>query len=292
MKLLLLGALLLACDGAHTLPADHRIISVVDDEGRTVELARGARRVISLVPAATEIVTALNARGRLVGRTDEDSVYHLSQVASVGRVLNPSIERIVALQPDLVIAWADAHELLRRLAEAGVPTYAGRFERLTAAASHTQRVGRLLGVAARADSLAHAMTSELQSIRDRFARASRPTVLYLLDIEPIWTAGAHTFVDDLIGIAGGRNVFEDLPSPWSEVALEAIVARQPAVIIVALPPGRARSDTWFQRSGWRELRAVQNNAIHFIDAEQFNRAGPSVITAARQLAELLHPEIH
>jgi ABC-type Fe3+-hydroxamate transport system substrate-binding protein len=292
VKLMLLSVLLLACDRAHPLPADDRIISVVDDEGRTIALARGARRVISLLPAATEIVTALDASDRLIGRTDEDSGYHLSRVASVGRVLNPSIERMVALQPDLVIVWADAHELLRRLAEAGIPAYAARFERLTTATSHIQRVGRLLGVPGRGDSLARAITSELHLISDRFAHAERPTVLYLLDIDPVWTAGANTFIDDLIGIAGGRNVFADLPSPWSEVALEAIVARQPDVIIVALPPARVRSNTWFQRAGWRELRAVQNNAVHFIDAEQVNRPGPSIITAARQLAELLHPEIH
>jgi iron complex transport system substrate-binding protein len=109
------------------------------------------------------------------------------------------------------------------------------------------------------------------------------------DVEPFWTAGSKTFVDDLIQIAGGTNVFADLPTPWAEVSLEAIILRQPDIIIVAQPPQRDAAREWLRHAGWLGLRAVQANRVFFVEADRFNRPGPNVVESAQRLAALLHP---
>jgi iron complex transport system substrate-binding protein len=242
------------------------------------------------VPAASEIANALGATHILIGRTDEDSGQFIRHLPSVGRVLNPSVERIIGLAPDLVIAWADAAELIRRLQTAGIATYAARFERLDASTSNLQRIGVLVGKPARADSLAAAIRTALHAVRMRSAGQDTPTVLYVLDSEPLWTAGPNTFVDDVIRLAGGRNVFADLPTKWTEVSLEAVIARQPEVIIVAQPQSLTTSVPWLRTAPWRTLDAVRNNRVHVVDSDQFNRPGPNVAATARELAHLLHPE--
>lgn len=249
-------------------------------------------RVVTLVPAATEIIVALGQTAVLVGRAEEDSARSVAHLPSVGRILTPSVERIVDLRPQLVIAWPGADPVLQHMRALGVRTFAARFDRVNDVAVNTREIGRLLGVAQRADSLAQRITSELAQLRRQHAEDRRPAVLYLLDTEPYWTSGASTFIDDLIGIAGGTNVFTDLPVQWSQVSMESVVARQPDVIIVAQPPRRAEARDWLQERGWRQLPAVRSGRVYFVDADHFNSPGPDVVETARQLANLLQPGSH
>ena len=252
--------------------------------------ATDGARVVALVPAATAIIDALGRSDALVGRAEEDSGRHVAHLPSAGRVLAPSTERVVELMPDVVIAWPGADALLEHMRRLGARTLAVRVERVADIASTTREIGRLLGVARQGDSLAQQITSDLERIRRIHASKEKRTVLYLLDTEPLWTAGPNTFVDDLIQIAGGTNIFADLPTQWSEVSPEAVVARQPDVIIVAQPADRARKRDWLEHASWRHLRAVQNQRVHLVDADDFNRPGPNVVQTAHWLATILHPE--
>jgi ABC-type Fe3+-hydroxamate transport system substrate-binding protein len=247
-------------------------------------------RVVALVPAATEIIVALGQTDALVGRAEEDSAAAVAHLPSAGRVLTPITERVVDLRPDLVIAWPGADPLLAHMRTLGTRTFAARFERIHDIASNTREIGRLLGATSKADSLAQHITHELNKLRQLHANDPHPAVLYLVDTEPFWTAGPDTFIDDLINIAGGINVFADLPIQWSEVSLEAVVARQPGVIIVAQSGENGALHDWLKDAGWRRLPAVQNNRVYFVESDRFNRPGPSVVETARQLATLLHPE--
>ena len=247
-------------------------------------------RVVALVPAATAIIDALGRSDALVGRAEEDSAHHVAHLPSAGRVLAPSTERVVELMPDVVIAWPGADALLEHMQRLGARTLAVRVERVADIASTTREIGRLLGVARQGDSLAQQITFDLERIRRTHASKKAPSVLYLLDTEPLWTAGPNTFVDDLIQIAGGTNIFADLPAQWSEVSLEAVVARQPDVIIVAQPRGRANTPVWLEDGSWRHLRAVQNQRVHVVHGDDFNRPGPNVVETADRLARILHPE--
>ena len=285
---LLLGLCVAACD-AYTRPAPttDAKVSVVDDNRRTVSLERPATRVISLVPAATSILRALDAKDVLIARTTEDTASKTN--ATVGSILEPSIERIVALQPDLVIAWADADNLISRLAKAGVTTYGARFDRITAAATQIRRLGALVGKGRQADVLADDISAQLALLRSEVKTSLPPKVLYLMETNPIWTTGPDTFVDDMITLAGGRNVFNDLRTSWSQVSLEAVVARRPDIIVVARR-GPASDVSWLQQPGWRAVRAVRMNRVHFVDANSFHQLGPEVVENVRHLAGLLSVE--
>ena len=261
-----------------TVPAATNRITVLDDNGDSVSLSSPAKRIVSLVPAATDIIIALNAAGRLVGRTVEDG----ANASSVGTVLDPSIERIVDLEPDLVIAWADADVVRERLAKTSIPTYSARFERITHGASNIRRIGTLMGAGAAADSIAKQIERDLDQVRGHYAQRKPVSVLYLLQTEPLWTAGPNTFVSDLIEIAGGRNIFKDLRTQWSQISLEAVVVRQPDVIVVAQPKNSRRIPN--------RLLGVRTQRIYFVDSDAFNSPTTNVASNARLLANLLHPE--
>lgn len=249
-----------------------------------------ATRVVSLMPAATAVVRALDAAQLLVGRTLEDSASDIAQLPAVGRVLDPSVESIVALDPDLVLAWDDARGVVSRLIEAGIGVYATRFERVADVAVNTREIGYLLGRSERGDSIAEHITQQLKTLRAATPQRRHPSVLYLLQIDPLWTAGPRTFVDDLINVAGGRNIFGDLRVQWSLIALEVVATRQPDVIIVAQADNRKGSRAWLTQPPWRSLRATQAGRVYFVDADRFNRPGPDIVETAHELVRLLHGE--
>jgi iron complex transport system substrate-binding protein len=268
-------------------------IRVVDDAGRPVVLAAPARRVISLIPAQTEVILRLAGPAVLVARTRWDTDPALAALPSVGNALTPSVEWLTARRPDLVIAWPDAQsrDVVSRLEDVGVPVYASRVESVADVRTMIRRLGVLLDRTAAADSLDAAITAELEYVRRLVAGRPQRSVLYLLNADPPMAAGPGTYVDELIRLAGGRNVFADLRQLWPQVALEEIIARQPDVII--RPSERALDDPvagLAGRPGWRDLKAVRTGRVHAVDPDLYNRPGPRVGAAARGLALRIHAE--
>lgn len=267
------------------------VFAVIDDAGRTVALDSAARRVISMIPAQTEIVTILAGPSVLVARTRWDMDARLAHLPSIGNALTPSVEWLAARRPDLVIAWPDAQsrDVVQRLGDIGIPVYASRVESVAEIRSMIERLGVLLGADARADSLIAAIDDSLAAVRADVAGRPVPRVLYLLSADPPMIAGPGTFVDDLITIAGGENVFADMQQLWPQVSLEEIVRRQPDVII--RPSDHALDDPLAGLAGapgWRELDAVRNARVHAVDPDLYNRAGATVAAAARGLADRIH----
>jgi iron complex transport system substrate-binding protein len=287
----LCAALALGCTRPADTDADAVGVSVVDDAGRTVTLAAPATRVISMVPAQTEIVGILAGRQALATRTRWDTDPALAHLPTVDNALAPSVEWLAAQRPDLVIAWPDAQsrDVVQRLTDIGIPVYASRVESLADIREMIRRLGILLGTEMRADSLVRNIDAELEAVRRATASQPTRTVLYLLNADPATAAGPGTFIDDLITIAGGRNIFHDARQLWPQVSLEEIVRRQPDVII--RPSERALSDPLIgirDRAGWRDLNAVSSGAVHAVDPDLFNRAGATAGEVARRLARLLH----
>ena len=279
-----------ARDDALRTPATSPI-SVVDDAGRAVQLAAPARRIISLIPAQTDVVVLLAGPDVLLARTQWDQDPRLAHLPSIGNALTPSIEWLAAQRPDLVLAWPDAQsrDVVRRLADIGIPVYASRVESIAEIRSMITRLGVLLGTAARADSVIAAMDAELAAVRAEVAGREPPRVLYLLSADPPTVAGPGTFVDELIRVAGGVNAFDDVAQLWPQVSLEEIVRRQPDVII--RPSEQALDDPLAGltgQAGWRELRAVQARRVFAVDPYFYNRPGATVGAAARGLAERMY----
>lgn len=269
------------------------VIRVIDDAGRTVILPRAARRVISLIPAQTEIVMRLAGPDALIARTQWDHAPELAHLPSIGNALTPSIEWLAMQQPELVIAWTDVatRDVVQRLSDVGVPVYSSRVESIAEIRSMIARLGTLLGVDARADSMIARLDAELAAVRERVAGRPRPRVLYLLSADPPTIAGPGTFVDEVISLAGGENVFADLRQLWPQVSLEEIVRRQPDLIIRALDRGvTAPLSGLTDAAGWRELSAVRERRVYGVDPDLYHRAGITVGRAAALLAERIHPD--
>jgi iron complex transport system substrate-binding protein len=251
------------------------------------------QRIVSLIPSITETIVALGAADLLVARSDFDTDLALAHLPSVGQGLTPSLEILTMLEPDLVIAWPDnvSRSVIGRLEELGVVIYAPQIQTLADIERTTRELGDMLGLEMAAAELTASIDGELHAIRLAVADRERPAVFYVVWYEPATTTGAGTYVHELIEIAGGRNIFEDAPGLWLTVSLEEVLHRQPDIVLLSrtdeIPVDTERlRDT----PGWRDLQAVRDGRLVKIDADLYNRPGPRVVEAARQLARLLHPD--
>ncbi len=283
----------LAACGAEPRTVQQGPLQVTDHVERVVTLDAPAQRVISLMPAVTDMLLALGAQNRLIARTEFDNDPRIAGLPSTGNALNPSLEWIAALKPDLVIAWPDqpSRAVVSRLSTMGIPVYSARTESIADVLRTTRDLGKLLAIESTADSIAHSIERELQAIRRGVADRPRVSVAYVLSLEPPMVAGPSTFIGELIDIAGGVNAFADVRTLWPQVSLEEMLRRAPAALVI----GRERAGNPIPRmhelSGWRELAAVRSNRVLAVDVDLFNRPGPTSPRAARTLAEFLHPEV-
>lgn len=258
-------------------------------EGR--ETTEPARRVVSLVPSATTAILALGGRDRLVGRTDYDRDPLLREVTSVGGALDPSVERIVALRPDLIIGWRSGADpsVERQVVRLGLPVRRVGTETLGEMRETIHDLGRWLGLEGRSASLLQAIDETLAAVRaSAAARGRTPSVFYAVWVDPQVTAGPRTFVSELIALAGGRNVFADAPVNWPTVSLESVIRRDPDLVIWPRSP---ESRPWRamvrDHPAWRQVRAVREARVLEVDGDLFNRPGPGLAEAARQLSQAL-----
>lgn len=265
--------------------------TITDDIGRELHFSRPPTRVVSLIPATTELIQVLGATDRLIARTDFDRDTALAGLPSVGPGLTPSIEWLVSLRPDFVIAWPDAPDRghTAQLADLGIPVYAARIESLDDVVSTIRRIGAALALTPAADSLARAIQAGLDEVRRAVEGRERPVVFYVVGHEPPMTVGTGTFIHELIELAGGRNPFAELHG-WPIVSLEEALRRRPDLVILPQGEGNTTPDQLARRTGWREMDAIRAGAIYTVDAEIMHRPGPRIAEVARHLAELIHPD--
>jgi iron complex transport system substrate-binding protein len=269
------------------------VLSTIDADGDTVRLAYPAQRVVSLVPSATEIVAALGATPQLVGRTRYDREPALASVASVGGGIDPDLEQLTALRPDLVLLWEGTHGAAARsaIAARGIATYATPIRDTASVFSATAALGHLLGRDSAATALAARMHDELAAVRQSVAGKPTPTVLFAIWGDPPMTIGPHTFIAELIHVAGGRNAFDDATTDWPQVAMEEIVARAPAVILLSVGEDqRGGAERLMAAPGWRDLPAVRAGRVVEVPADLTNRPGPEIGTVAQLFRDAIHPE--
>jgi iron complex transport system substrate-binding protein len=282
--------LAVACSDPGLRP--HGPFDVSDDAGRTLAVGAPATRVVSLLPSVTELIISLGGADRLVARTGWDTDPRIAHLPTFGRTLAPSAERILTLQPDLVIGGLDSDMGGYTAASLpGLRVYLADVEVTADIISTTRRLGVLLGMEERADSLAQSIADEVDALRAALAGRDRPTVLYLLWPDPPQTAGVGTYIDEIIEAAGGRNAFADLRARWPEISLEAIVRRDPDLLVLPSHHAANALSSMRRAPGWRELGAIRSGRVLFVDANLFDRPGPRVAVAARTLAAALHPDV-
>jgi iron complex transport system substrate-binding protein len=272
--------------------APARAIVVTDGTGRVITLPAPPRRIVSLVPGVTEMLFAIGADDRLVGRTDFcDYPAAARAKPSVGGMVAPSLELLVALKPDLVVVTSsgnsdDTRVQLERLR---LPVYLIDPHGLSDVFRTMERLGDLTERRARADEMVAGLQGRVRAVAARVAARPRPRVLYVVWPDPLIVPGRGAAVTELIALAGGDSLTAEGPEGYPRYSVEAAVAGAPDVIVLArhgagvAPYAR---DKWARFAG---LPAIRAGRLHAVDGDLFHRFGPRVVDALEILARLLHP---
>jgi ABC-type Fe3+-hydroxamate transport system substrate-binding protein len=264
-----------------------------DMTGRPLTLAGPPTRIVSLVPSVTELIYALGGEDRLVGRTDFcDYPPAALGKPSVGGMISPSLEAIVALRADLVVATTDGNreETFQQLRRLGLPTYIVNADRVAEVFDLVGRVGELTGRTAAVASLVAQMNARIADIRARVQPYPSPRVLYVLWPGPLIVPGRHALVTELIEIAGGRSVTAIEGDTYPRYSLEAALVASPEVILLASHgsrTGEAVKDQWERLAS---LPAIKQGRLYAVDGDLMHRYGPRMIDGLSQIARAIHPE--
>ncbi len=264
-------------------PSGQLALTVVDDAGDTVSIGHPAERIVSLIPAATELLFAIGAGPAVVGRTAWcDAPVEALAVPSVGDGLDPNVEAVLRAAPDLVVLYPSARTATAaaRLRQLGVAAVQLRTDRLEDLGRASRVLGRLAGREEPAARLTQAMDSALAALpgNDR----DGPTVLLVVWDQPPMTVGRGSFLHEVIELAGGRNLFGDLEQPSATVSLEAILQRDPDVVLAI---GERASFT--ERPEWQAVPAVRQGRILSVQGSEFLRPTPRAPGAVTTLRRLL-----
>ena len=258
---------------------------VVDDAGDTVRLASPAERIVSLIPATTELLFALGAGERVVGRTHWcDYPDAAASVPDLGDGMSPNLEAVVAARPDLVVLYLSGQNggAAARLRGLGIPAIQVRSDLLADVPRLARLFGRLTGRGASADSLAGAFEQELEAATVP-PPAQPPSVFLLVWDEPPMTVGRGSYLSELIERAGGINAYADLPTSSGQISVESAAARDPDVILTlseTIPAFALRPE-------WQVVEAVRSQRFVRIAGSEFSRPGPRSPAAVRELAAAL-----
>jgi cobalamin transport system substrate-binding protein len=265
---------------------------VTDETGRRVNVPDNPRRIVSLAPNITEIIYALGLEDRLVGDTDYcDYPPAARQKPHVGSLLNPSLEEIVALKPDLVLGDAEANrrETADQLERLGIPLYGLSAHSVEDTLRSVDDLGRVLGRDTEGRTLVAGLRERIEAVERKVAGKPRPKVLFVVWYQPLITAGAQTFIADVIRIAGGDSVSNDLKGEWPRLNLESALVRDPDVILFPKTSSFSPHLEEFRRlPGWKDFRAVRDGRMYFI-SDMINRPGPRLIDSLEEVASILHP---
>jgi len=263
-------------------------ISVQDGSGATVTLAQPAQRVVTLAPHATELVYAAGAGERIVGASDySDYPPAAKAIPRIGSSHQVDTERLLALRPDLLVVWqgGNADRLLEPLRRLGVPVYQSEPKRLDDIPDEVERIGKLTGTEARAQPAAAALRARLGALAERYRGKPQVSVFYQVWDQPLYTLNGRQIVSDAIRLCGGVNVFDNLAALAPTVSVEAVLQKNPEVIVRGGEDAKASGLTMWKR--YPVLLAAQRDNLYTVSSELMTRAGPRMVDGAEALCGLL-----
>ena len=278
---------ILACGGERANVTRTHAARDIDDFGDTVSLA-AASRIVSLSPTTTEILFAVGAGARVVGRTHYDEWPSAAKaVADLGPGIRPNVEAILATHPDLVVLYAasDNRDAARALRAAGVRTIGLKIDRIADFGRATTLLGVVSGDTAGARVVIDSVHRTLDRVRAATGRLPRVRVAWQLWDTPLLILGSGSYQHELVAIAGGDNVYADESRPNTQTSLEDVMRRDPDVILT----DSARAVAIRASPRWRGVRAVREGRVLAVDDETSSRASVKLGMAAVALARLLHP---
>jgi iron complex transport system substrate-binding protein len=266
-------------------------IAVTDDSGAQVTLDTPAGRIVSLAPANTEIAFAIGAGDKMVAGTSyDDYPEEAKALPKIGDFANPNVEKIASFQPDLVLATGGIQDKLRtKLEDLGMTVYVVDPKTYEGTIATIENIGKLAGSDAGAQQVADAMTATQQKVQAAVADLPTKTVFLEIYSEPLMTAGTDTFINDMIGIAGGENIGAQAGSGFPNFSTEVLVKDDPQVYI-ADSGSMSKPGDINKRAGFSALSAVKDGQVYVIDDNTIARPGPRLADGLLTLARDIHPE--
>jgi iron complex transport system substrate-binding protein len=270
-------------------PQQLNAAQIMDDRGVAVTLAAPPSRIISLYGGLTEILSAIGAADRLVARTQGDET--IPGIPTVGTHLQPNVEMILALKPDLVVQGGVAKGIpaLKRLEVAQVPVAMFAPHDFDGLFSTINRLGILTGRSEAAEALNRSLAARLEDVAREVAGRPRPRVFFEVRELNLLAAGRGSMVNDIISRAGGDNLVAS-PQRMALYSLESLIQANPEVYIIQKGPMNRSPDNIYTRPYFQELQAVKNHRVLVVDESLYSRPGPRSAEAVEQLARFLHPE--
>jgi iron complex transport system substrate-binding protein len=292
VALVMLGVLAVvprASVAAAPAPNPGAALTLVDDTGAHVTLSKPPLRIISLAPSATEMLFTAGAGDRLVATvnfSDEPAAAKL--IPRIGDVTGVDMERLVALRPDIVVVWPGGGNpaQIDKITQLGIPVYRQQVNRLADMPASVRRLGALAADPSVSERAARALEDQLHRIAREYASGPHPGVMLEVWNRPIYTVGGTQLMSDALTLCGGRNVFGDLKELSAAVDIEAVIARNPDIIVAAAPVSEGKG--WLE--DWRRfgsLSAVRSGRLIAFEDSALVRMGPSVLGATERLCKAL-----
>ncbi|NLN41622.1 MAG: ABC transporter substrate-binding protein [Clostridiales bacterium] len=266
-------------------------LTITDFYNREVTIEREPKRIISVAPAITETVYALGKGDSLIARTDFcDYPEEVASIESIGGLMDPNIERIVELEPDLVIAGAIFQkEILEKLEEAGLKVIILNEEQSFDGAYFViEEMGKVLNAQEEAAKIVAGMKATVEEVAKKVEGRERPSVYFVMGFGEWgdYTAGRGTLIGQLIDMAGGKNAADDVEG-W-EYSLEKLIEKNPDHLICSISDNHR--EQLKEAEHYKDLDAVVNDRILEIDKNKLERPGPRLAEGLREIAEYLHPD--
>jgi iron complex transport system substrate-binding protein len=284
--------------------SEYKEVTLVDRWGNVVTLTEPPERIVSLAPSNTEILFAVGAGDSVVGVTDYCNYpYDFSEwitagnMTSIGSYWQPSTEPIVALDPDLVLATSASLDAATSLKNMGYAVLIIEGTTIDEVMQDILMVGRATYNNAEASALVIEMRARIDAVTTQLMTATTtPKVYHEVWNDPLMSVGPGTFIDELMTLAGGTNVFHDATTSWPVISSEAVIEKNPDVMFfpdmyMGVGNFYETIETVESRSGWDSITAVQNGALYEINADIISRSGPRLVDALEEIAMMVHPEI-
>lgn len=278
---------LLCCFAFCIAATAHAEINVVDDAGNTVTLAKPAQRIVALAPHLTEMMFAVGAGDKLVGRVSHsDYPDQAKAIPLVGDNLHIDMERLLALKPDLLVVWlhGSAGPQLEALKKLGIPLFYSEPHTLDQIEDTLVRLGKLSGTEPRAQQVADGMRDDLKKLAARYAGRPAVRVFYQVWDKPLYTLNGHHFVSDVLRLCGGENIFSSLSTTAPVVNVEAVLQEDPEAVI----SGDMRAHDENGLTLWRRyptLLATKRENLFIVDPDLTVRPGPRIVAGATAICE-------
>ena len=274
-------------------------VTIVDDGGFTVTVTEKPETIVSLAPTNTEILFALGFGNSVIGNTDYCNYPEESKsVTKIGGYSTINIEKIVALNPDIIYAnQNNGYDNIEHLKSLGYTVILINPESIDGIYNAIGIVGKTLGADTEADALTAEIKSGIKEITDKLEGVETvPTIMHAMSVDPYWVSGSKTFQDELMTLAGSVNAFSDVEG-WGTVTIEKLITASPDIILtdpgadMGSPGENTLKQAFFKDPRLADITAVKNHDVYVMDADIFDRGGPRVVEALETLVMITHPEI-